>query len=337
MVSQCLLFVSLFSSIALTTRGEQASQWDQQSPYLKEIIQGRCYDQPPTGSANDCPEMVESITNALEGLDCDMNGASFASYMEQADFSSPPNKALMWLGHSTSLQSLGFKFFRSANEAPFGMVTPERTPGGTMMSNLALCGVAGDGGTGKSYCDEGYDDCDAFSYFWDSAYETFASLVSGTVYLVIEPDRIDIRSTLAQLNASVVTKVVMYAENCRVTDIQSLIEYNLPHIDNVVCLDDPIEFTNLMVCTNDQSTAQCTGYHKLSHDNTDDDSAIPEEEEEFHMGIRFKFFFWFLFFGLVYYFCTPHHGINYDERKSAGYINLPQNIPAPTEATFSSK
>jgi len=124
-----LSFVCCFATFAFAV----------QLPYLKEIIQGRCYFLPPTtdGSASTCPDLVGSIMNVLESqLDANIEASDFETYLDQANFSSPPGKALFFL-HFFGQQSPYYASF----SAPPGFVSPEDTPGGALLKGLEFCGV----------------------------------------------------------------------------------------------------------------------------------------------------------------------------------------------------
>lgn len=112
-----------------------------ESPYLKEVLMGRCYFAPPVtttkGGAkgeDTCPALVGSIMNVLESqLDGNIGASAFDSYLEQADFSSPPDKSLFYL-----------RFFGESAKTfspPRGLVSPEDTPGGALFKDLVFCGV----------------------------------------------------------------------------------------------------------------------------------------------------------------------------------------------------
>ena len=111
-----------------------------QSPFLKEIIQGRCYFQPPTkeGRVDVCPTMVGSLMGIFEShLDADIQASHFDSYLEAADYSSPSDKSFFWLrflGRASDEDSFQFS-------PPPGLITPEDTPGGALLKDLEFCGV----------------------------------------------------------------------------------------------------------------------------------------------------------------------------------------------------
>jgi hypothetical protein len=125
-----LLFLLLLMPTASAVAAEQ-------SPYLKEILEGRCYYAPPTREASApelCPLVVGSFMNLLEShLDADISVPDFDPYLEKADFSSPQDKALLYL-----------HFFGDSSSpfvTPPGFVSPEDTPGGALLRNLVFCGV----------------------------------------------------------------------------------------------------------------------------------------------------------------------------------------------------
>lgn len=111
------------------------------SPYLKEILMGRCYFAPPLVEVDgvedvvdSCPSLVGSFMNVLESkLDADIDATDFDVYLEKADFSSPPDKGLFYL-----------RFYgddETSFAPPSGLVSPEDTPGGKMVKDLVFCGA----------------------------------------------------------------------------------------------------------------------------------------------------------------------------------------------------
>lgn len=129
-------FLSLLTFIASCWSGEAADEAFA-TAYLKEILLGRCYFKTPIASNHErttCPNLVGSIMNILEShLDADITASSFESYLEEADFSSPVDKAVFFL-----------RFFGSAHlswAVPPGWTSPEDTPGGALFKDLVFCGV----------------------------------------------------------------------------------------------------------------------------------------------------------------------------------------------------
>lgn len=98
--------------------------------YLKEILLGRCYNGP---NPDACPAIVGSFMNAIESRrDADITQADFAPYLDPADFSSPRDTAVLYLRLYGNKQGLPI--------VP-NLVSPEDTPGGTLVHDLIFCGM----------------------------------------------------------------------------------------------------------------------------------------------------------------------------------------------------
>ena len=107
-----------------------------QSPFLKEILQGRCYDTPPSGNVDDCPAIVGSFMNVIEShKSADISPSDFDAYLTKADFFSPTDKALM------VVHFFGSPVATTATLPPAGLVSPFDTPGGKLLKDLVFCGV----------------------------------------------------------------------------------------------------------------------------------------------------------------------------------------------------
>lgn len=74
--------------------------------------------------------------NVMEShLDADITSQDFDPYLEQANFSSPTDKALLYL-HFFGDDGSPLSF-----APPPGFVDPENTPGGALLKDLVFCGV----------------------------------------------------------------------------------------------------------------------------------------------------------------------------------------------------
>jgi hypothetical protein len=101
-----------------------------QTLFLKEILMGRCYFQPPTlqGDPDKCPLIVGGLVGVFEGEnDKDITVGYYEPYFRIADFSSPENSGLFVIGVSIG-------------PIP-GFVRPQDTLGGALMDGLTFCGV----------------------------------------------------------------------------------------------------------------------------------------------------------------------------------------------------
>ena len=128
MVRRLLLLAALLLFACLV-----AAEEDSAPKYLKEIILGRCYNGPPTGHPDACPALVGSFMNAIESRrDADITATDFDVYLNQADFSSPRDRAVIYLRLYGNEQKLP--------DVP-RLVAPEDTPGGKVFRDLTFCGV----------------------------------------------------------------------------------------------------------------------------------------------------------------------------------------------------
>ena len=182
-----------------------------QVEFLKEILMGRCYYNPPTGIVGSCATVVDYLVGGLEGnKDKDITTFTFSRYFEEADFGpgAPGNEGLFWLKGSDQESS-------SVLLLPKGWTTPETTPGGAIMDGLNFCGV------------DLQQDCpdisQASNVFWVSAYKEYARGVEGKVHIVLE----DGAHLLPLLEGGIPNlpadaSVTLYASDCGSKDVQTV-------------------------------------------------------------------------------------------------------------------
>lgn len=271
-----------------------------QSVYLKEIIQGRCYEKFPT--ANQCPQVVGSIMSVLDSqLDANIDSiSSFAPFLRQVDMTSPNNQALIWLtgndgsftgssyqnknvagyggygGYSNQPQDSNFALHREMS--PTELVTPELTPGGMLLDGLIFCGIdkKNDGTCTKQ-------NSNAYSSFWAAAYSQFSRTASGRVQIVIEPyaDLSFLRTNVVQqLNAYQVTEVTLYVDSCQTSDMKMLVS-SFP-ISAVQCKDQYNDYAFFLLCQSPTSQA-CSMLSQVDTTGTissQQTAAIEQNEED---------------------------------------------------------
>jgi hypothetical protein len=211
-----------------------------QTPYLLEIVTGRCFDRPPTGSENDakmCPVIAPSLIGILQGsLDEDIVVGSFESYWSTGDFSSPVDRALLVLdgGGHRSLAETGKVDDNDDREEAFhflppSLTRPEDTPGGSLLKDLVFCGID----VQESGCAfTGYDADNgtvrfqgAQTSFWAGVYREFAVSVTGKLRIaVLGTDEADVEEEKGT-NPSYVSREILVKN-------QLLLESAIPNLSN---------------------------------------------------------------------------------------------------------
>jgi hypothetical protein len=239
--------------------------------FLKEILTGRCYYNPPTGIAGSCPTVVDYIIGGLEGnVDKDITVSTFSSYFAGANFrpGAPGNEGLFWLNGN---QEAGMN-------TPKGWTTPETTPGGAMMDGLNFCGI------------DLRQDCprisEASTVFWTSAYKAYAKEVKREVHIVLEEG-----AYLSPLleggipNLPADASVTLYASDCDSKGVQTVKEAfwgdlnqtSTSHtLREITCTENAAV---LVLCQDPESTAcHCLislGDHKATEENQVKETAPP--------------------------------------------------------------
>jgi hypothetical protein len=243
-VPSSLCFLLALSTISCLSDSVVATQ----SLFLKEIVEGRCYEQPPNGNVDDCPSVTGSLLNVWESkLDADITAEDYDSYLQTVDLTSPPDKAFFWLRFLGSDDATSFAFI-----PPPSLISPERTPGGALVTNLDFCGV-----DQHSNCSA--EKSNAYWVFWQAVYAEFASHIHGKLQILVEP-KADVqfleRSILSSLQS--VTSVTIYAlEGCSTKAITALMEaLEEKANDSVTCQNDMAEF---LLCQTPDSP-ECTNY-----------------------------------------------------------------------------
>jgi ADP-ribosyl cyclase len=186
-----------------------------ESPYLKEILMGRCYEQSVVESyqitsssssgsipVSECDTLVGGFMNVLESrLQQDITIDDFKPYVSQTDFTSPYDSALLWLRFWTDMPKAEQQQEEGENNhsnpsrmrmvippKPFDLVTPHDTPGGKLLDGLVFCAS---GSTTNDNCNR--DESNAYWQFWKAAYAKFASQISGKLRIVIEGPFADVK------------------------------------------------------------------------------------------------------------------------------------------------
>lgn len=210
-----------------------------QTPFLKEILLGRCYENSnnnlATIDAALCPVVVDSFLGVIEGqLEETIQPESFFMYM---GWTSTRNEKfetdtalLVWPPLPAAMQ------LSDRNDNNNHYVLPETTPSGAMMKGLVFCGV-----DQRLHCPLEYWDSDyekgALVAFWKAVYSDFGTKVQGRMTMVLLEKDLDAvpslwNATLENLDPEEVTKVDIMAANCNALGVSELIQ-NLEdiHVD----------------------------------------------------------------------------------------------------------
>jgi hypothetical protein len=237
-----LTMVRLISASCLAVLLSLVMGRQHESPFLKEILLGRCYAQPPSGdaaSSSSCPSTVGSFMNILDGhLDDAIEVENFASYLDGADWASTTSAGgLFWLGGRND---------RGAAEDNSiilkGWQTPESTPGGSLVHGLSFCGV-----DKRGHCPE--TTSGAYSSFWTGAYAKHTASLRGDVHIVLEGNKSPKKLTpfllgaLPELDSKRVTSIAIYSSNCHSKSVQT--------ITSAIKASTGFEFSGKLSCGSD--------------------------------------------------------------------------------------
>mmetsp|Transcript_23198 Transcript_23198/g.55008 ORF Transcript_23198/g.55008 Transcript_23198/m.55008 type:complete len:432 (-) Transcript_23198:139-1434(-) len=264
----------LFVMMTMTTQIKEVASIE--SPYLKEILMGRCYEQSLSTSSNtkhntieefQCDGLVGGFMNVLESrTQQDISSDDFSkAYVEQTDFTSPHDAALIWLPALTNLGATSISLKPTIRNS---LVTPHDTPGGKLITGLVFCAA---GSTSKATCTQ--DESNAYWQFWKASYTKFSSQITGTFRVVIENQFDDVdflkQNVLAVLDVDKVSSIEIWTPDSSATEdplcsskaALKIMDY-LTHVkkfseESVSCQEDLVEMT---LCHNDPMTDLCLEY-----------------------------------------------------------------------------
>ena len=225
----------LFLVLLLVGEGVHADSWSggadenclpHQNTFLKEILLGRCYEQPPNSGddASSCPSAVGSFMGIIEGrLDAELEPHDFDAFANSVDLGlGKDQNAVIFLPFS-------FQWCRAENpflpliQSSTAYASVETTPGGALLDGLIFCG---NGVAPQKSCSP--QTSRAGSIFWkDVAYPAFAKSIRGKLAVVMlsdsernEQDSNDSSSMndalLSNVDWTQVTQISFYAETCDV-------------------------------------------------------------------------------------------------------------------------
>lgn len=256
---------------------------DASTTYLKEIIQGRCYDLLPSGDVRDCPAVVDTFMAVLESqLDSDLTPNSFYSHFESMDFSFSDNKSVAFLPYYHSSNGRGYssqndRGWKSTWTSPSdssSWIIPEHTPNGAFLAGLVFCGV------------DLVDNCsleysNAYWTYWEALYGRIAANTRGDIQIKFSPplDAAFIqRSIVDKIDPTKVSSVTIYGDGCTTdSDLVTVIDaFRHAGVGEVICSDDPIEF---ILCALNRNSKECVTYLNscIHHQPNPAASTIPSD------------------------------------------------------------
>lgn len=199
---------------------------ERQTPYLKEILMGRCYENPPSmdpieGGAAMCSFVVDSLLGVLEDqLDDDIDASSYFMYLGMTSYDSQKDAALfIWPPQPTQKDTNGM--FSTKLKASL----PETSPGGSLLRGLVFCGS-----DRRTNCRSEYwkESSGGMLGFWQGVYSSFSSNIQGRVrMLVLDDEMSEIpqlwkEQVLPHLVSTNIPSVDILTTNCRSPGIQDL-------------------------------------------------------------------------------------------------------------------
>ena len=308
----------------------------QQSPFLKEILLGRCYDEhnkDSDGYGVSCPDVVGSMMSILESHpDPTIEPSNFDAYMNQANFDSPPNKAMFWLKFMgeempTDEDDDGSQFSTTRTEtSPF--VTPEDTPGSLLMKDLTFCGILDH----RDSCNNIFES-KAYWSFWEASYAEFASRARGDIHIVVEPYadiQFFIRSAVPHLQPNNydddkgdanVSTVTVFSEECTTRRILGLVSVLEKKGFIVTCNDNTNDFMTFQICQ-DPTSELCSfcasdgnisikDLSPINNESTEKCNNRNDEQPDHHHHHHHPFF-WMVIFAFIGWCCFKAGGQSRD-------------------------
>jgi len=204
----------------------------QTTPFLQQVFLGKCYGYNPVGT--NCTLLWEYFSSAAEMDNTVVTIADYAPFLELANFSTAPSRALFWSGN------MAFAIAVASNDPRF--VTVEETPTGYVMNGLIWCGVPSANPPEFNYAGP----CPyptTSTYFgmqsvWGQISAYFAQAASGDINVLLQPQLLYRNSGLYQAyrNTSIFSQIEVPNMNVsKITSINILVLVNLTTAPNEVC------------------------------------------------------------------------------------------------------
>jgi hypothetical protein len=184
-----------------------------QNVFFKEILRGRCYQNPPSGKSEDqtlCPLIADAFVSAIEGrLDSQVTTESFDLYWNWADVRCPTSSststtsstvmpALVWPPSLAARIAAANNNNKAPQQHPLLLFLPEMTPGAALVQDLVFCGVDKRKNCPTEFYNqqrkhEEEEQQGAMWAFWKGVYSQFLNSIgigsdTTTIQLVILPD-----------------------------------------------------------------------------------------------------------------------------------------------------
>ena len=199
---------------------------ERQNPHLKEILMGRCYENPPNMDPSDggtamCSFVVDSLFGVLEGQpDDEIDDSSYFMYLGMTSYDSHKDSAFfIWPPPSTQ------KDTAKVLSANLKASLPETSRGGSLLRGLVFCGS-----NRRSNCRTEYwkESNGGMLGFWQGVYSSFSAKAQGRVRMLVLDDKmIEIphlwkEQVLPHLVSANIPNVDILAANCQSPGIQAL-------------------------------------------------------------------------------------------------------------------
>ena len=244
-----------------------------QSPFLHEILLGRCYEKPVGGDPSLCPSIVGSLLEAFAGkLDQDVRTADFKPYLDAADFSSPKNGGIFVMG---GRHNHGDDHLRIKNHT-----RPEDTPGGALVAGLTFCASdQHEHCPGIQAPKDGEEFTGAASSLWAGIYQAFARQVQGQLLMVVLDESADttltVQAAIPHFNTNAVSEVDIFLVqgDCDASRAVSQLQHALhaANITKISCVQDPY-LLNVALCAGSLATQESCQLAKHVNDKAADSS-----------------------------------------------------------------
>lgn len=218
-----MLVFMLIQMIGGEAAVRQGQRTEPQNPYFKEILMGRCYENPPNqspeGGSQLCPVVVPSLLGVLEGqLDEKVDPDDYFMYLGWTKYDLPKDSALFVWPPPTSMGTM---------DITSDWILPETSPSGSLVKGLVFCGT-----DRRMDCPTEFWKLDsgAMLSFWKAVYSDFASKAQGEVKMIIMEEEMFALpklwndTVLPNMDLENISGVDIVASNCNAPGVAVLIE-----------------------------------------------------------------------------------------------------------------
>jgi len=257
-----------------------------QNPHLRDIILGRCYENPPQETPGDgtpsCTYIADSLLSVLEDqVDEDINDTSYFMYLGMTSYDSPKDSAMfVWPPPATRIDA-------EEISGRLNVVLPETTEGGSLIQGLVFCGSNRQDRCPVEYWKEATG---ALLSFWQSVYSSLASKMEGQVrLLLLEDDVAEIpnlwENTILTNLGTGISEIKVFAMNCRSRGVADLLAYvevrigitsDCTSIKSFAIASKRDEWCDVTVQLSNESDANSS----RNHDNLDWTTMVPSRASD---------------------------------------------------------